>query len=164
MHCPNCGKVATPDQQFCRSCGMNLESVGKLVAEHSSAISPSQTKIEKARAEQEIVRRMFTSLMIGMAILGFGVFLLVVNKSFRLGMPVSLLASFLLLGGTGYAAFAVLNAIRKGASLPLGTAAKELPVTASDKSLPTNPVPEQLPSVTERTTQLIARDHGQTDA
>ena len=85
---------------------MSLESVGKLVEEHSAASSPAQQKAEKIRAEREIVRSMFTSLMIGMAILGLGVFLLVVNKTINLGAFVSLLTSFLILGGTGYAAYA----------------------------------------------------------
>jgi hypothetical protein len=134
---------------------MSLESVGKLVELHSAVSSPAQQKAEKLRAEHEIVRIMFTSLMIGIAILGVGVFLLVVNKTLHLGAVVSMLASFLLLGGTGYAAFAVLNGIRKGVSLDAGKSAAQLP-PATDKSLPTNPFPEALPSVTERTTQLIS--------
>jgi len=154
MHCPNCGKPATPDQQFCRSCGMGLESVSKLVEQQSGTVSSSLTKGEQVRAEHEIVRGMFTTLMIGIAIIGIGIFLLVINKTLALGSAVSLLASLLLLCGTGYAAFGVLNSIRKGASLGVGRSQTQLP-DAKNKSLPTNPFPQALPSVTERTTQLI---------
>ena len=155
MHCPSCGITASPDQQFCRSCGMNLETVGKLVEQHSGSVSSSLTRAEKSRAEQQIVRSMFTTLMIAMAIMGVGIFLLVINKTFHLGAAVGLLATLVLLGGTGCAAFAVLNGVRRGASLTVGRSQLELP-DATDKSLPTNPFPEALPSVTERTTQLIS--------
>lgn len=155
MHCPNCGTTATSGQQFCRSCGMGLETVVKLVEQHSGAISPSPTKAEKVRAESEIVQSMFTALMIGLAIIGIGILLLVVNKTLNIHPTVNILASFLLLGGTGYAAYAVLNSVRKGASLSVGRSQQELP-HSTDKSLPTNPFGEALPSVTEGTTQLIA--------
>src|SRR6185436_20200506 len=101
MHCPSCGITASPDQQFCRSCGMNLETVGKLVEQHSGSVSSSLTRAEKVRAEQQIVRSMFTTLMIAMAIMGVGIFLLVINKTFHLGAAVGLLATLVLLGGTG---------------------------------------------------------------
>ena len=156
MHCPNCGIAATTEQQFCRSCGMALETIGKLVDQHSGAISPSPTKVDKVRAENEIVRSMFTALMIGMAIIGFGVFLLVVNKTLNIAPTVNILASLLLLGGTGYAAYAVLNGVRKGASLAVGRSQQQQLPHATDKSLPTNPFAEGLPSVTEGTTQLIS--------
>jgi hypothetical protein len=37
MHCPRCGTVASAGQQFCRSCGLNLEKVAELVGESSAA-------------------------------------------------------------------------------------------------------------------------------
>jgi hypothetical protein len=92
-----------------------------------------------------------------MIIIGLGVLMLVVNRSFDLGRWFGLVNSVLLIGGIGVASFGVLNAIRKNASLHLGNGKKELPLASPDKSLPTNPFPESLPSVTDGTTQLIAR-------
>jgi zinc-ribbon domain len=157
MHCPNCGKPATVDQQFCRSCGMALDSVIKLVAQHSSLVAPSQTKIEKAKLEQEIVVRMFRQIMIGMVILGLGLLMLVLNKNFDFGKMFGLVSSFFLLGGTGFAAFGVLNAIRQGATIS-GMPSREILSEANEKQLPTNPIPAALPSVTEDTTQLLSPD------
>lgn len=64
---------------------MSLDTVVKLVSEHSSLVAPSQTKIEKAKLEQEIVARMFKWITIGMIILGLGVIMLVLNKNFDFG-------------------------------------------------------------------------------
>jgi hypothetical protein len=85
MHCPNCAQPATADQQFCRSCGMSLEAVSKLVAEHSSSPVEIQKKADKVALEAAIVRSMFNWLMWGMIILGLGVFLLIVNKNIGIG-------------------------------------------------------------------------------
>ena len=78
--------------------------------------------------------------------LGIGVAIIIVNKSFDIGKWFSVLSSFLMLGGTGVATAGVLNAIRRAASI---TGAP------NQKSLHTNPGLDELPSITERTTQLI---------
>jgi hypothetical protein len=157
MHCPNCGKPAEADQQFCRACGMSLETVGKLVAQHSPSLLEKQGKIDNVKLEQAIVRKMFSWLMWGMIVLGIGVAMLVVNKSFDIGRWFSLLSSALLLGGTGIATAGVLNAIRSGASISGKQSTDQIPGTPEVKSLPTNPA-AALPSITERTTQLISAD------
>jgi hypothetical protein len=36
MHCPRCGTIAGAGQQFCRSCGVNLEKVAELIGESSA--------------------------------------------------------------------------------------------------------------------------------
>jgi len=156
MHCPNCGKPATDEQQFCRACGMSLETVGKLVAEHSSTPAEAQNKIDKAAIEQALVRNMFTWLMFGMIILGIGVAMLVINKNFDIGRWFSLLSSFFILGGTGIATAGVLNAIRRGTSI----VGMRLP---NNKSLPSNSIAAELPSITERTTQLIPAEDTRTN-
>ena len=162
MHCPSCGKPATPDQQFCRTCGMNLETVGKLVAHHSATPAQIQDRITKSEAEQIIVSRMFTWLTWGMIVLGLGVAMLVVNKYFDIGRWFQLVSSFFLLGGTGMAAAGVLNGIRQGVNVSgMRSIPAELP-NQEPKSLPTNPFPEALPSVTEGTTKLISAEDSRT--
>ena len=152
MHCPNCGKPADGDQQFCRSCGMSLEVIGKLVAQHSASPVAVQRRNDKVALEQAAVRTMFNWITLGMIILGAGAAMIVVNKNFDVGKWFSLLSSFLILGGTGVATAGVLNAIRRapGISGP-----------PEQKSLPTNPIPNELPSITERTTQLIPAEEAQ---
>ena len=156
MHCPNCGKPAAGDQQFCRSCGMSLETIGKLVAQHSSSPAQVQQKIDRIATEQAMVRKMFNWLTVGMIILGIGVLMIVVNKNFAIGKWFSLLSSFLMLGGIGVGTAGVLNAVRGAASI----SPRRPP---NQGSLDADNVPhEGLPSVTERTTQLLPPEDART--
>ncbi|HET6975132.1 MAG TPA: zinc ribbon domain-containing protein [Pyrinomonadaceae bacterium] len=158
MHCPNCGKSAEKEQQFCRACGMRLDTVGKLVAQHAASPVEKQKKLAKAECERVIVRRMINWMIWGMIVLGLGVFLVVLNKSIDLGTWVKFLSSVLILSGVGLAMAGVLGAIKQGASLQQKPSTKEIDATPDEESLPAHLTPVALPSITERTTQLIAVD------
>ena len=147
MHCPNCGKDAAGDQQFCRFCGMNLETIGKLVAQHSSSSIQAQKKIDKVAIEQAAVRRMLNWLTLGIIILGIGVAMMVINKSFDIGKWLTVLSSFLMLSGTGVATAGVLNAIRGASGISPMQNQKSLGAASVQA--------ERLPSITEGTTQLF---------
>lgn len=158
IHCPSCGKPASTDQQFCRTCGMSLGSVSKLVAAHSGEISPDEHALNRAEAERRITRAMFTWMSWGVLIAGIGIAMLVVNKSFDLGRWFLNCASFLLLGGTGIAVFGFFKAVREGVNLPAKFPAQSIAQGEPTKALPQDRVATPLPSITERTTQLIAAD------
>ena len=166
MHCPTCGKPATHEQQFCRSCGMSLEAVGKLVARNSASPAEVQKRIDRAEAEKIIVSRMFNWIMWGMIIMGIGVVMIVVNKSGVVDFSkwVKMIGSIMALGGAGVAAAGVLNSMRQGVQLsgrrsPIEIAPAPEPVTLPEaKALPTNEFPDAPASVTERTTNLLAQD------
>jgi hypothetical protein len=155
MHCPACGQATTTDQMFCRSCGMSLEAVSKLVAAHSPS---DEVSIQKADSEKAALARMVKWMLWGFLVLGLGVLLLVTQKTFALDRMVRFFASCLLLGGTGIAMYGLLTALRDGAS----TRSKppkpnKLPPAETTKSLPEERVPVSLPSVTEATTELLER-------
>ena len=133
---------------------MSLETVGKLVAKHTGSPAAVQAKLDKAEAERAVVRSMFNWMIWGMLIVGIGVVMIVINKSFPIGNWFRLLSSLMVLGGMGIATGGVLNAIRRG-TLPRSHPA-ELSNPPDTNELPTHPIPAELPSVTERTTQLIA--------
>lgn len=50
MHCPRCGTSATVGQQFCRSCGLNLEKVAELLG--NELAEPSSSIDERARLRE----------------------------------------------------------------------------------------------------------------
>jgi hypothetical protein len=135
---------------------MSLESVGKLVAAHSSSPEAEEMKIQQADAERALVQRMMKWMMWGIFILGIGMVMLVLNKSFAVGKWLQLLGFFFLLTGTGMTSYGVLAAIRDGATLKAKTARKSIPLEEPTKSFPSRGIKVSLPSVTERTTQLIA--------
>lgn len=162
MHCPNCGKPATSEQQFCRACGMNLESVGNLVARHSASPAAVQLRIDRREREQAAVRMMFNWMTWGFLILGIGVAMIVINKNFDIGNWFATLSSFIALGGMGVAVAGVFKAMRQGTSLPARQTSGELG-SREKKSVPTNPIPPALPSVTEQTTQLIGVNEAPTN-
>ena len=46
MYCPTCGTEALTNQKFCRSCGMELQEIFRLFAEHVSATDPALLPVE----------------------------------------------------------------------------------------------------------------------
>jgi hypothetical protein len=141
---------------------MSLETVGKLVAKHTGTPATAQAKLDRAEAEKAVVRSMFNWMIWGMLLVGIGVVMIVVNKSFPIGNWFRLLSSLLVLGGMGIATGGVLNAVRRG-TLPSRREPDQLSGPPPTKELPTNPIPAELPSVTEGTTQLIAVEEAPTN-
>jgi hypothetical protein len=142
---------------------MNLLMVGQLVAQHDGQ---SQDKISRRKSDPEIASCMFKWIAWGLVVLGLGVLMLVTGKTllntkiidpFVAGW-LRLISTYLILGGGAMPIVGVLNALRQSASLSPGRHSTRLTETIDTKQLPTNPIPQALPSVTERTTQLIPVD------
>lgn len=163
MHCPSCGTPATSEQQFCRACGMSLESVGKLVAQHAAAPPKTRTNLAKAELEQALVHKMFTLLIWGMIIFGIGLVMLVVNKSFPIGAWFKLLSNLVMVSGIGIGCAGLFDAMMRGARVLGVRSTMEVGGPTDTQSLPTKPIPQELPSVTERTTQLIGVEDSKTN-
>jgi hypothetical protein len=159
MHCPSCGNESELDQKFCRKCGFNLEPVGKLILNNPDA---GQLKLEKAEREKVALRRMVSWMMWGMLILLIGVVVIVINKTFNLDPLVKLIGTFITLGGVSVTMYGLLDTMRGGKGRPksltndVGIAAdSEQSVKADTTRELEGRLPVPLPSVTERTTQLI---------
>jgi len=159
MHCPSCGNESSLDQKFCRKCGFNLEPVGKLMA---SGATEAELKQNRTEQEKVAVRRMVSWMMWGMLILLIGIVLSVIGKQFQLDRLVGLIGTFLILGGLAVTTYGVLDAMRGGAGFRKRETSREPSMLEPDR-VPTtkdlegrSPIP--LPSVTERTTQLISEE------
>jgi hypothetical protein len=160
MHCPNCGNQSSLDQKFCRKCGFNLEPVSKLIVNNPDA---DQLKLEKAEREKLALRRMVSWMMWGMLILLIGVVVIVINKQLQLDPLVKLIGTFLTLGGVSVTMYGLLDTMRGGKGRPKSGAIDiGSHTTDSEKSVKADTtrelearLPVPLPSVTERTTQLI---------
>jgi hypothetical protein len=160
MHCPSCGAETTLEQRFCRSCGMDLETVSKLVAAHSS---PEALKLEKSLTEKANRQRMYQSFKWGMTCFILGMATLTITKTLGFDKTFNLGPLLLLFVGMGIMFYGgVLAPMRDHASssrkLPGLGSSSELAETEATKELPAARVPVPVASVTERTTQLIATE------
>jgi hypothetical protein len=163
MHCPNCGNQSKLEQKFCSKCGFNLEPVSKLILNNPDA---DQLKLEKAEREKLALRRMVSWMMWGMLILLIGVVVIVINKTFNLDPLVKLIGTFITLGGVSVAMYGLLDTMRGGKARPKsGAIDVGSPNADTEKSAKADTtrelegrLPLPLPSVTERTTQLIGAE------
>jgi hypothetical protein len=160
MHCPSCGAETILEQKFCRSCGMDLETVSKLVVAHSS---PETLKIEKSLTKRAVQKRMYQSIKWGMICFILGMAALATTKTLSLDKIFNLGPLFLLFMGMAIMLYGVLSPMRDRASkssksLDPGRTG-ELHEAETTRELTSARVPVAVPSITERTTQLIATDH-----
>jgi hypothetical protein len=159
MHCPSCGAETTLEQRFCRGCGMDLETVSKLVAAHSS---PESLKLEKSLTDKTNRQRMYQSFKWGMTCFILGMATLAATKTLGFDNAFNLGPLLLLFLGMGIMCYGLLATMRDRAlssrKLPGPGATSQLPQTEITKELPAARVPVPVASVTERTTQLIATE------
>ena len=154
MHCPSCGHESSLEQKFCRQCGFNLEPVSRLIVGGSDDDALS----DKRETERVLVRRMFRWISWGCLVLFAGIILLVFNKGFIHEPMFQSIATLFILAGVAMAGYGVLSSIVKGTYLPDKTSkgSGQISQDNATKELPEPRSPVPVPSVTERTTQLIS--------
>ena len=157
MHCPNCGTRTSEEQKFCRACGLGLEKVVQIVGEQM----PRQLD-ESLLARKERLERlgMIALSIFGAGLLGLLIYGVVYKVIFVQGR---IFEALVLLALIAVAACGVLAGI-------LFSEAKEIPAkrlkAGSQESVPNdtarNLLPEgliqPLPSVTDRTTELLVAE------
>ena len=154
MHCPNCGNEGSLEQKFCRKCGFGLAPVGELM--RFGEPLPEDAKLDRARREALIVRQMFRWLAWGMIVLGLGVLMLVIDKSFDVGKAFKFVCTLVMLAGIGIATYGVISSMMRGGAATLTTSEpKQDELRAPTTRELEGRVPISIPSVTERTTELI---------
>jgi hypothetical protein len=98
----------------------------------------------------------------GLLVVGLAIIMLAASRSFDLGRLFGLATSVLFLTGVGLATYGVLSAIGKGVSLSGKKSANsppdELQKASTTRKLSDAGIPIPVPSVTERTTQLIENE------
>lgn len=158
MFCPNCGKTFSSDLKFCRSCGLNLETVADSLREQIPERELANLKQAERRLDiygSFVFKGFGTVVLIGVMALVY-----VILDTFVFSGRSPILGSFFIL----FIIFAVLSLswvvmnqsleekrakIRGGAPFELG-AEVETP-----KSLP-EPISEPIASVIEETTESLS--------
>ena len=155
MYCPNCGKTTSIDQNFCRACGLSLEKIAVLLSEQLPARVDQNLQAQKEKLEK-----------LGLAALSvFGLGLLVFllysvgNKLISKGDLFTTLAviGFLIMTACGLASVILFAKAKEAGEKatkrpPQETLASE---GESTKELLTEGHFEPVPTVTERTTELL---------
>jgi general stress protein CsbA len=154
MHCPVCGTKASTDQNFCRSCGMELQVISQLIAKHLSATDPTLLLVE---SDADKLHRMPTLLFSGIVSFIIGMALLVTDKMFFHHDWIVLVSVLLLLAGTLITAYGVLS--------PMWQEKRYHRASLSQPAILPQPEPAGLasashldakPSVTDHTTRTLA--------
>ena len=146
MSCPNCGLETLPEQKFCRSCGASLQVITKPLADRA-AISQSEKiafKHERHRANW-LVLWGFIIMFLGTALGVIGKMLIHENTVTVLGVLISLAGIFL----TAYPYVAPPRRKKSDSTSELETLTQSQPKGLHESSV------DYLPSVTERTTDLL---------
>jgi hypothetical protein len=163
MYCPNCGKKATLDQNFCRGCGLELEKISELLAEQLSttpavgpgALDPGDRIMNYIAGSGGAIFLGGGALLFAYLIYNIFAKLVIDRGQIFLGSALSLLltGAILLLSYVFYSEVQKDKRKRKGPSSP--PEIKE--ATTTKKLTPANPV-GVMSSVTEQTTGLLEQE------
>lgn len=156
MHCPRCGSSATVGQQFCRSCGLSLDKVAELLG-NELPLEPTRAK-EIARLRER--QRKFHEWGGIAGLITFGLILLtmivvVFSQMIMKGRSMIIPGLLLILLAIGAAVMGLCQTYSK--SLKEKLERPQLPrPTETDEARTLDAYREPVPTVTERTTELLA--------
>ena len=162
MHCPRCGTSATVGQQFCRSCGLSLEKVTELLGEE---VELSSTIEERARLRER--QRKFEQWGGIAGLVTFGLILLtlivvvfsqIILKQRALVIP----GLILILLAIGAAVMGLFQTYSKSLMAKLANPPRPRPldVSGSNETRKLEAYREPVPTVTDRTTELLVPTKG----
>ena len=163
MYCPNCGTKTSSDQNFCRACGLALEKIAVSLNEQLPARVEPSLLARKDRLEKMGVA--------ALSVFGLGVFgFLLYSVGYKLLMTQgNLLAALAIIGFVIMVVCGLGSVILFARAKELGEEATkrrpgELPKgTEATKELLTEGHFEPVPTVTERTTELLVVEKRETN-
>jgi zinc-ribbon domain len=152
MYCPKCGTQCSDDSQFCRICGLSLPlhlqllTYQRVVKEPDELPEGSRERLQGQR--HQIFHRVFLTLTM------IGALFVVVNGAGYFYLWVASLA-LLVAGIVGVTLSTDVPYLFYPRKFPSPDRASQLPATQVASQLPEGRY-EEVPSVTERTTDLLA--------
>lgn len=157
MFCPNCGKQTSTEQKFCRACGLGLEKIAQSLGEQLPARMDQSLLARKERLEKLGVGALgvFGSGILGLILYSIG------QKLLAQG---SLLAALAMVGLVIMLGCGLLSVILFARAKELGEQASkrqpnEIDTSGSTRELLPEARFEPVPTVTERTTELLFADN-----
>lgn len=157
MFCPNCGANNSTEQKFCRSCGLNLEQTALSLLEQVPS-AESAAILKKERALEKFGNIAFTGLGAAILLGVIGLLYVILTKMVLAGS--NPLAGALLMVVIVFAALALVyvfmnESLKERKSKLSPELLKELEDKRTTGNLLREGDFEPVPSVTERTTDLL---------
>ena len=157
MYCPNCGQSTPIEQKFCRSCGLSLEKAAQSLVEQLPAVELNK----HLRERQRRVERLLYMLGGSAALIFFVSLFWTVSNEIIIGKGHVLGGLIFLLFSLGFIVFALLMLYResllKASSKRFSAHPSQPPPEHTARLLRESHI-EPLPSVTERTTELLVAE------
>ena len=157
MYCPNCGQATSTEQKFCRSCGLSLEKAAQSLVEQLPAVELNRHLRERQRRVERLLYTLGGSAAVIFVVSLFWTIIneIIIGKGHVLGGLIFL--AFIL----GFIVFALLMLYRESllkASSKRSSAQPTLPQAEHTARLLPESYIEPIPSVTERTTELLVAE------
>jgi hypothetical protein len=153
MNCPKCGLQILPGQKFCRSCGDSLQMMTQPLAEYAAVSNPERTPAITSPGEQPRTNRL---MLCGFIIMFMGVAMGIIGKKLLHQEIVTVVGVLVALAGMFLVAYPYLSPSRPKKYDPSpSTQPEALTPSQPAKYLSSESNMEYIPSITERTTDLL---------
>lgn len=161
MFCPNCGTKTATDQNFCRACGLGLEKIAVTLNEQLPARVDVSLQQQKERFEKLGVAALSVFGLGVLSIIVYGVVykLMVSGGNILTGLAA---LGFIIMIACGLASVVLFAKANEAGEAATKRKPQQIPATESGptKELLTEGHFEPVPSVTDRTTELLAVEKG----
>ena len=153
MNCPTCGLRILPDQKFCRSCGDSLQVITRPLVMDAGVSAPERTGAVISRVTLQQANKL---MLWGFIIMFVGVAIGVIGKKFLHDEFVTVVGILAALAGMFLTVYPYLSPPRREREGSESPAPPEVLLRAQpQKYLPRESNIEYVPSITERTTNLL---------
>lgn len=154
MYCPNCGTKTSIDQNFCRACGLGLDKIAISLTEQLPTKPSLSLQQQKERFENLGVAALS---VFGLGVLSLIIYGVVYKIIISEGDLLTALAAigFIIMIACGLASVVLFAKANEAGQEATKRKPQDLPSTESTKELLTEGHFEPVPSVTDRTTELL---------